>query len=394
MIGFWQVSKFLTCRWALFLAILLVGLLVHSALADESEPVEEPMPAEETAEPVEILPTEIVPEVVLPEPTPMPTEIVPEVVPPEPTALPVTSIDLITSATRLPANAMLSAIITGENLSGFNHFALTCQVDPAILRGILSVPGDLLPVDQVVVSDSGFQADGQWQFTAAYLNSALPAAGVLWSLNYEVIGTGFTSLLCWIQAVDASAQLLPVTIPAAGLTIEGYEISAPPIGVETVSTLVPIESVVVEPALEAAAEMPLVATSHLSGYVESLFPIMEITVIMRGAALDAATPVDSDGAFAFDLPPGDYQLTVKAPYHLPYTLNIVISELPLMLPAIKLTGGDVDSNAVIDAADTDLIIRNYGLTVPPAPPAADLNGDGIVNLFDLTLVSAKINQIG
>ena len=71
--------------------------------------------------------------------------------------------------------------------------------------------------------------------------------------------------------------------------------------------------------------------------------------------------------------------------------EVVISEQPLVLPIIMITGGDVDGNAVIDIADVILIVQNYGLTVPPASPSLDLNGDAVIDLLDLTIVSANFS---
>ena len=44
-------------------------------------------------------------------------------------------------------------------------------------------------------------------------------------------------------------------------------------------------------------------------------------------------------------------------------------------------------------ADVALVIENFGLTVPPAASAADVNGDQVVNIYDLALVSANA-QVG
>ena len=49
--------------------------------------------------------------------------------------------------------------------------------------------------------------------------------------------------------------------------------------------------------------------------------------------------------------------------------------------------GDVTGDGCVDNADYTAIMDDYGLSVPPADPEADINGDGAVNYFDLLLLN-------
>ena len=269
---------------------------------------------------------------------------------------------------RWPENAVFPLIITAEGLSNVPQMTVTCQNDPAILRGIRATPGDLLLGEHIALSDSEFQTNGQWQLTGIQINPApsLPNTGVLWYLDYQVIAVGVTSLVCWIQLVEHTGQSLPVTITSDEMIIEGYR--------------------------DETAVPPTVEIMHLSGSVVSSLPLEQATVTISRTAMQESTAMASDGTFAFDVPPGDYQLTVTASHHLPVVVEVVISEQLLALPTIMLTGGDVDGNEVIDIGDVNLIVQYYGFTVPPASSSLDLNGDAVIDLLDLTIVSANLSS--
>jgi secreted trypsin-like serine protease len=54
--------------------------------------------------------------------------------------------------------------------------------------------------------------------------------------------------------------------------------------------------------------------------------------------------------------------------------------------------GDVDGSGCVDSADEAAIIASFGLSVPPAAPALDLNHDGVVNVHDRLLVLQNFHQ--
>lgn len=51
--------------------------------------------------------------------------------------------------------------------------------------------------------------------------------------------------------------------------------------------------------------------------------------------------------------------------------------------------GDTNNDKCVDYIDYNLVIDNYGLTVPPANPAADINGDGVVDFNDYSIVAGN-----
>ena len=402
--------------WIFFLSLLLVACLASVTRAQDGAPTEEPTlvpantPTEDPADlvsptlthtltisttPTPLEPTVLatVPSITPASPTPAltltppmstttPTPLEPTVLATVPSITPASATPTLTftpipppprlgitaNETRLPENDTLLVMITAEDLPNVYQMALTCQTNPTILRGIQTIPGDLLPGELIILSESGIQTNGQWHLTGTQINLApeLPNTGVLWYLMYQVIGNGITPLTCWMEFAEYAGQTLSMTIPSVEVTIEGYQTDD--------SVPLPVENV------------------RLSGYVQSSLPLENATVTMANAAMQETIAIANDGAFAFALPSGDYQMTVNALRHLPFVLEVAISEQPLALPVIVLTGGDVDGNAVIDSADVALITQHYGFTVPPATQSLDLNGDAVIDLLDLTIVSANLNR--
>ena len=51
--------------------------------------------------------------------------------------------------------------------------------------------------------------------------------------------------------------------------------------------------------------------------------------------------------------------------------------------------GDITCEGCVDEADHDRLLAHYGAPVPPGDAAADVNGDGIVDVYDRSLVLAR-----
>ncbi|MFY1828260.1 dockerin type I domain-containing protein [Myxococcus fulvus] len=59
---------------------------------------------------------------------------------------------------------------------------------------------------------------------------------------------------------------------------------------------------------------------------------------------------------------------------------------PLPIP------GDTDGDGCVDSRDHAFVLANYGLSVPPASPAADFNGDKVVDFIDYATVRAHLGR--
>ena len=63
--------------------------------------------------------------------------------------------------------------------------------------------------------------------------------------------------------------------------------------------------------------------------------------------------------------------------------------MAIQLPSI----GDIDGNGKVNILDLTLVASNFNV-VTPANPNVDVNEDGVVNILDLVLVSQHLNVIG
>jgi hypothetical protein len=124
---------------------------------------------------------------------------------------------------------------------------------------------------------------------------------------------------------------------------------------------------------------------------------------------------DAFGTFTlYEIPPGIYELTVKAPGFVSGrtdTLNLfngltetpnptygsdVLGNLSPATPLNALRGGDATGDNQIDIADANLMFSVWNKTVadPTYVRAADINRDGVINAIDFTLVTTNFGNAG
>ena len=223
---------------------------------EPTQPLATPIPAQPTLEttllaPSLIAPSEVTLVVTLPPPAILPVEATlpppPLVSTPTPSQPPSTSasITIVPSALRVPQNSVISLWFVGEGLANVSIVAITCQSDPTRLFGTQALPGTWFSADQVIVTDRGFQADGQWVLTAVLPGSAgeFSSSGDLWSLNYQMIASGLTQIVCDISVFDRGGEPIPLMAAETTLTFEGYQ-----------------DVAVILPTVEAPAEIPILPT--------------------------------------------------------------------------------------------------------------------------------------
>jgi hypothetical protein len=292
------------------------------------------------------------------------------------------------SAAQLPVNDRLSLTFWMEGAVDVWRVAAACGVDPLMLAGQSVVSGDIALPDQFVIDESGFQEDGRWLIVGTTPPEilGLNGAGVLWQLDYRMMGEGQAHIQCQVQVTDVDGNLLPLVADIHDLTVEGYLDS-----VDEASPIVEFTTTPT-PTLELPTVTPEVLLFGLSGQVQALSAPEPVIVRVTNGDAQYALTLDQDGNFSVALPPGTYQLIVRAPQHVTQAFEVIVVDQPIALQPVMLAGGDVDGNGVVDHNDAVYITQNFGRSVPAANPAADLNSDGMVDIYDLAIVSAGISQ--
>jgi hypothetical protein len=110
-------------------------------------------------------------------------------------------------------------------------------------------------------------------------------------------------------------------------------------------------------------------------------------VTIDGTTFSAIT--NPDGSFEFaDVPPGTYTFRADNDGYLEAVCEDVdvVAPLTVLMP-VELVAGDVTGDGVIDIVDAVAIGAAFG--DPASNPAADLNDDAAVNVFDLILMSVN-----
>jgi murein DD-endopeptidase MepM/ murein hydrolase activator NlpD len=105
-----------------------------------------------------------------------------------------------------------------------------------------------------------------------------------------------------------------------------------------------------------------------------------------------ATTESLDGNFSIQVLPGTYKIVAVASGFLSAQRMVSIAiGTTSTLPPLTLLAGDIDGNNVIDQFDAMTIGMDYNSAVPDA---ADLNGDGIINVLDLELLAKNYRKTG
>ncbi|MGJ3241088.1 MAG: dockerin type I domain-containing protein, partial [Anaerolineae bacterium] len=171
---------------------------------------------------------------------------------------------------------------------------------------------------------------------------------------------------------------------------------------ELPATLTPVPEITDEPTLEPTATLtpvpeitPEVTEAPdligqlytVSGQILGLPENSTYTLTLRNI-IDTRTDTLSDVDYQYRVTAGHYRLTVVAAFHLPITLAFDVSDADVLLPPLQLTNGDFDGDGVITEQDARLLIHYYGHLIETAPVQMDLNGDDVIDLLDLVILTS------
>ena len=100
------------------------------------------------------------------------------------------------------------------------------------------------------------------------------------------------------------------------------------------------------------------------------------------------------GAFSIpNIPVGSYTVTVAMPGYLRAQKSDVqvTAGGTATLPEVRLLGGDADNDCSIDLFDLIAVSSLYG-GPPPAGSGVDINGNGVIDIFDLVMVGLNLDK--
>ncbi|MBZ0289571.1 MAG: carboxypeptidase regulatory-like domain-containing protein, partial [Anaerolineae bacterium] len=257
------------------------------------------------------------------------------------------------------------------------------------------------------------------------------------SLNYNVVGSGVSDIICSVLGVDNNGAVLPLEVvngtfnglvapqeptptvtpeaptntpeaPTATATPEPSTNTPEPTPTATLepptatpepptNTPEPTPTATLEPPTATPVPDALSTISGTVAYQNRADNAGIIVQILLNDAVVVELTTNADGTYQFvDVPVGSYVVIASAPEHLELAYDVTIDAdgLSINLGSGILRAGDTDGNQTVDLVDAAAVGANFGVDAPPAPDNSDLNGDSHVNISDLALVGSNFGVSG
>ncbi len=202
--------------------------------------------------------------------------------------------------------------------------------------------------------------------------------------------SGQIATIRWAVLTPA-APIPPQGIPA-GINID----QGPPLLADSNGREIPINNVTIPNIIIGKAGAGVITGRGRRQGARSGHGNTEVIAYSTGEQKVGSALTDSDGDFRLDVPTGSSYL-VRASY--PGYLNaqrtsvyVVGAEVDIGL--VTLVGGEVNGDNNINILDIVKIVNDYGTTGHPASSPVDINDDGIVNIYDLTIAAGNFNRVG
>ena len=213
---------------------------------------------------------------------------------------------------------------------------------------------------------------GDWRGSLSLMNPALPinGSGTFATLNYSAFEVGSTTLdiSCISSAADINGQPIILEMENASITID--------------------DGIHIPNGATITGKIALPNGAAPSG-VEVSIKLGDRTV---------STLADANGDFTFTaLKDGVWVVSYQHPQ---YVNSCSITQTQnggtTVMDNETMIAGDINGDGIIDIADFTVISATYGSSMGDAEfsAAADLNGDNVINIFDLTILGSHFGING
>ncbi|MBT6060103.1 MAG: peptidoglycan DD-metalloendopeptidase family protein [Anaerolineae bacterium] len=258
--------------------------------------------------------------------------------------------------------------------SGYTSAEITCSYDYNLLEASNMTAQNIFGTDPVTAL-SGPQ-DGSFIYAIAGSHGQRATEkGAVFSFDVKGLQEGRSTISCSGKTSQGDGTLTGIGTSSLDVDILANTSLAP----ESTRGLAPVPQ-------NNDVDMP-----QLNGQVTASKATTVSLYDAENSLITSAT-VQADDTFTLFAPVGIYLIIAEANGFLDAQGNISISsESTDALKEIILLAGDIDDNNVIDQLDALGIAMNYNTT---SPEAADLNGDGIINLLDLEILAQNYRFSG
>lgn len=141
-----------------------------------------------------------------------------------------------------------------------------------------------------------------------------------------------------------------------------------------------------------------VSTPAATANIDSLFnDLHSMTVYAKTSVLGdvvTSTVVDSAGNYQFDLAPGSYVLEFERAGYLTRYTQVTVGSSNVTVPDKTLLKGDVNGDGVVNQTDRTLVSEKIAVQYPSAgyDPACDFDGNGSITASDIGDVVLNMNK--
>ncbi len=261
----------------------------------------------------------------------------------------------------------LDLVATGANIYGGQ---ITCTVDENIMAGPYVTLGDFFdPSSRSVGLNQVDEATNKSELIVSLQNPAEPISGQGIFVTHTYTGTtpGTSNITCDPLFADRDGFVIPAAVSVCAVTV-----------------LTPTNNTI---------------SSHAKLQGREEHTGINVTILQATSRAESSTSTDSKGHFQSDeLEIGSYDIKADADLYLPAcTTADIISDEPTVLPSTKLLGGDaIDDEGFPDTvtlADAIAVSDNLDKDNPNLAEA-DINGDGLVNVQDWTILNGNYEVAG